>query len=256
MGTRWFEDPAEGERLGDPLVRLTGAVSRMLDGLGSPAVAPGTGRGERLAGPPGGPGAVRRVPPRARRHRPGGGLAGAGAATPGGHPVARLRAGPPTAVGGHGRRRRRAGRPPALAPRLGRCRRRRGGAGPGAGVVAAGGGGRRRRGALAAGRPHPRAARRRPGLASSRWWPAWPGRPTRPLACGGWPGSSRPARTMRCCSGRVCCCRLRGWPRPGWPSCWCSWSPTGARRWPGRRQRPGWPARSCWCSPGRSASSW
>jgi hypothetical protein len=44
MGTRWFEDPAEGERLGDPLVRLTGAVSRMLDSLGSPAVAPGTGR--------------------------------------------------------------------------------------------------------------------------------------------------------------------------------------------------------------------
>jgi hypothetical protein len=44
MGMRWFEDPAEGERLGDQLVRLTAAVSRMLDGLGSPAVAPGTGR--------------------------------------------------------------------------------------------------------------------------------------------------------------------------------------------------------------------
>ena len=49
MGTRWFEDPAEGERLGDPLVRLTGAVSRMLDGLGSPAVAPGTGRVDAAA---------------------------------------------------------------------------------------------------------------------------------------------------------------------------------------------------------------
>ena len=40
---RWFEDPAEGERLGDPLARLAGAVSRMLDGL-PPAAAPPPGR--------------------------------------------------------------------------------------------------------------------------------------------------------------------------------------------------------------------
>ena len=39
MGTRWLEDPAEGERLVDPLARLGGAVSRMLDGL-PPAAAP------------------------------------------------------------------------------------------------------------------------------------------------------------------------------------------------------------------------
>jgi hypothetical protein len=43
MGTRWFEDPAEGERLGGPLARLAGAVSRMLDGL-PPAAAPPSGR--------------------------------------------------------------------------------------------------------------------------------------------------------------------------------------------------------------------
>jgi len=44
MHTRWFADPAEGERLDETLLRLVGAVSRMLDGLDSPAVAPGTGR--------------------------------------------------------------------------------------------------------------------------------------------------------------------------------------------------------------------
>jgi hypothetical protein len=43
MRTRWFADPAEGERLDEWLLRLVGAVSRMLDGLPSPAVAPGTG---------------------------------------------------------------------------------------------------------------------------------------------------------------------------------------------------------------------
>jgi hypothetical protein len=43
MGMGWFEDPAEGERLGDPLARLAGAVSRMLDGL-PPAAAPPPGR--------------------------------------------------------------------------------------------------------------------------------------------------------------------------------------------------------------------
>jgi hypothetical protein len=43
MGTRWLEDPAEGERLVDPLARLGGAVSRMLDGL-PPAAAPPPGR--------------------------------------------------------------------------------------------------------------------------------------------------------------------------------------------------------------------
>jgi hypothetical protein len=40
MGTRWFEDPAEGERLGDPLARLAGAVSRTLDGLPPAAAHP------------------------------------------------------------------------------------------------------------------------------------------------------------------------------------------------------------------------
>jgi len=44
MGTRWFADPAEGERLDETLLRLVGAVSRMLDGLDPPAVVPGTGR--------------------------------------------------------------------------------------------------------------------------------------------------------------------------------------------------------------------
>ncbi len=49
MGTRWFEDPAEAEPLGDPLVRLAGAVSRMLDGLAPPAVAPASGRVDAAA---------------------------------------------------------------------------------------------------------------------------------------------------------------------------------------------------------------
>jgi hypothetical protein len=40
MGTRWFEDPAEGERLGDPRARLAGAVSRTLDGLPPAAAHP------------------------------------------------------------------------------------------------------------------------------------------------------------------------------------------------------------------------
>ena len=44
MGTHWFEDLPDGERLGDPLLRLTEAVSRMLDGLASPPVAPASGR--------------------------------------------------------------------------------------------------------------------------------------------------------------------------------------------------------------------
>ena len=44
MRTRWFADPAEGERLDETLLRLVGAISRMLDGLASPPVAPGTGR--------------------------------------------------------------------------------------------------------------------------------------------------------------------------------------------------------------------
>ena len=43
-GPRWFEDPAEGQRPGEPLAGLAGAVSRMLDGLTPPAVAPATGR--------------------------------------------------------------------------------------------------------------------------------------------------------------------------------------------------------------------
>lgn len=43
-GPRWFEDPAEGERLGDPPAGLAGAVSRMLDGLAPAVVAPATGR--------------------------------------------------------------------------------------------------------------------------------------------------------------------------------------------------------------------
>jgi hypothetical protein len=43
MRTRWFADPAEGERLDERLLRLVGAVSRMLDGLPSPPVAPRTG---------------------------------------------------------------------------------------------------------------------------------------------------------------------------------------------------------------------
>jgi hypothetical protein len=44
MRTRWFADPAEDERLDETLLRLVGAISRMLDGLASPPVAPGTGR--------------------------------------------------------------------------------------------------------------------------------------------------------------------------------------------------------------------
>lgn len=44
MGTHGFEDLPDGERLGDPLLRLTEAVSRMLDGLASPPVAPASGR--------------------------------------------------------------------------------------------------------------------------------------------------------------------------------------------------------------------
>jgi hypothetical protein len=44
MRTRWFADPAEGERLDETLLRLVGATSRMLDGLASPPVVPGTGR--------------------------------------------------------------------------------------------------------------------------------------------------------------------------------------------------------------------
>jgi hypothetical protein len=44
MRTRWFADPAEGERLDETLLQLVGAVSRMLDFLASPPVAPGTGR--------------------------------------------------------------------------------------------------------------------------------------------------------------------------------------------------------------------
>ncbi|HEV3505488.1 MAG TPA: hypothetical protein VG637_09445, partial [Actinomycetes bacterium] len=44
MGRRWFEELAEGERLGDQLLRLAGAVSRLLDGLASPPVTPGSGR--------------------------------------------------------------------------------------------------------------------------------------------------------------------------------------------------------------------
>jgi hypothetical protein len=44
MRTRWFADPAEGERLDATLLRLVGAVSRMLDFLASPPVAPGSGR--------------------------------------------------------------------------------------------------------------------------------------------------------------------------------------------------------------------
>jgi hypothetical protein len=44
MRTRWFADPAEGERLDETLLRLVGAVSRMLDMLASPLVAPGSGR--------------------------------------------------------------------------------------------------------------------------------------------------------------------------------------------------------------------
>ena len=49
MGMRWFEDPAEGERPGEPLARLAGAVSRMLDGLAPPAVAPASGRVDAAA---------------------------------------------------------------------------------------------------------------------------------------------------------------------------------------------------------------
>jgi hypothetical protein len=44
MRTRWFADPAEGERLDETLLRLVGDVSRLLDGLVSPPVVPGTGR--------------------------------------------------------------------------------------------------------------------------------------------------------------------------------------------------------------------
>jgi hypothetical protein len=44
MRGRWFADPAEGERLDETLLRLVGDVSRMLDGLASPPVAPGGGR--------------------------------------------------------------------------------------------------------------------------------------------------------------------------------------------------------------------
>ena len=43
MRTRWFADPAEGERLDETLLRLVGAVSRTLDGLASPPVIPGSG---------------------------------------------------------------------------------------------------------------------------------------------------------------------------------------------------------------------
>jgi hypothetical protein len=44
MVTRWFEDLPEGDRLSDPLLRLAGAVSRTLDGLATPPVAPASGR--------------------------------------------------------------------------------------------------------------------------------------------------------------------------------------------------------------------
>jgi hypothetical protein len=44
MRARWFADPADGERLDETLLRLVGATSRMLDGLASPPVAPGSGR--------------------------------------------------------------------------------------------------------------------------------------------------------------------------------------------------------------------
>jgi hypothetical protein len=44
MRTRWFADPADGERVDGTLLRLVGAASGMLDGLASPPVAPGTGR--------------------------------------------------------------------------------------------------------------------------------------------------------------------------------------------------------------------
>jgi hypothetical protein len=44
MRTRWFADPADGERLDGTLLRLVGAAWGMLDGLASPPVAPGTGR--------------------------------------------------------------------------------------------------------------------------------------------------------------------------------------------------------------------
>ena len=107
MRTRWFADPAEDERLDETLLRLVGAISRMLDGLASPPVAPGTGRidaaaaavvlphagvpgcslvlqvaawvvqrrllvvgGCRPADRPGQPGAVGRAPARARRPGP------------------------------------------------------------------------------------------------------------------------------------------------------------------------------------------
>lgn len=60
---RWFEDPAEGERLGDPLAQLAVAVSRMLDGLPPTGLRParaGRRRGLRRApAPPPRP----RVPP-------------------------------------------------------------------------------------------------------------------------------------------------------------------------------------------------
>jgi hypothetical protein len=49
MRTRWFADPAEDERLDETLLRLVGAVSRMLDGLASPPVAPGSGRVDAAA---------------------------------------------------------------------------------------------------------------------------------------------------------------------------------------------------------------
>ena len=49
MGMRWFGDPAEGERPGEPLAQLAGAVSRMLDGLAQPAVAPASGRVDAAA---------------------------------------------------------------------------------------------------------------------------------------------------------------------------------------------------------------
>ncbi len=51
MVTRWFEDLPEGDRLSDPLLRLAGAVSRTLDGLASPSVAPATGRIDAAARP-------------------------------------------------------------------------------------------------------------------------------------------------------------------------------------------------------------
>ena len=44
MGTRWFGDLADEPELGETLPRLAAAVSRLLDGLASPPVVPGSGR--------------------------------------------------------------------------------------------------------------------------------------------------------------------------------------------------------------------